>query len=65
MREEVCIFGAIADVELGVELIERLRAVAGGEPELRGSDLDGKIDVIEAGVELLRSVRVPLSCRRG
>jgi len=32
-------------------LIERLRAVAGGEPELRGSYLERKVDVIEAGVE--------------
>jgi len=45
------IFGAIADLDLGVELIERLRAIAGREPELWGSDLDGEVDVIEAGVE--------------
>ena len=49
------IFSAIADLELGIELIKRLRAVAGREPELRGSDLDGKVDMIEAGVEFDRA----------
>src|SRR5208337_652987 len=49
------VFGASADLDLGVELIERLRAVSGREPKLRGSDLDGKVDMIEAGVECDRA----------